>query len=288
MAVHTAVITAAGFGTRFLPISKALPKEMLPLIDRPLLHYIVEEAVEAGIDRIILVTSRGKSVSEEYFDLAPELERAMEARGHPLLEEVRRISRMADIIAVRQAEPLGLGHAVLTARKAVGGEPFVVYLPDDIIHASPSATQQMLPAFERYGSLVAVERVPPERISAYGVVAGVEVEPRVVKLDRVVEKPPAAEAPSDLGIVGRYVFTSEVFDCLERVTTGAIGELQLTDAIAMLAERGEMYSYTFQGTRYDCGTPVGLLKASVELALERPDMAAEMREWIRGLEDTLE
>ncbi len=283
MAVRTAVITAAGFGTRFLPIAKALPKEMLPLVDRPLLHYAVEEAVEAGIDRIILVTSRGKTVSEEYFDVAPELERALEAREHPRLEEVRRISRMADIITVRQREPLGLGRAVLTAKRAVGNEPFVVYLPDDIIHGTPSATQQMLPVFERRGSVVAVEAVPPERVSAYGIVAGDEVEPGVMRLSKVVEKPAKEEAPSDLGIVGRYVFTPEVFDCLERVTTGAIGELQLTDAIAMLAGRGDMYSYAFRGTRYDCGTPVGLLKASVELALERPDMADEVREWLRGL-----
>ena len=283
MAVRTAVITAAGFGTRFLPIAKALPKEMLPLVDRPLLHYAVEEAVEAGIDRIILVTSRGKTVSEEYFDVAPELERALEAREHPRLEEVRRISRMADIITVRQREPLGLGHAVLTAKRAVGNEPFVVYLPDDIIHGTPSATQQMLPVFERHGGLVAVEVVPPERVSAYGIVAGDEVEPGVMRLSKVVEKPAKEEAPSDLGIVGRYVFTPEVFDCLERATIGAIGELQLTDAIAMLAERGDMYSYAFQGTRYDCGTPVGLLKASVELALERPEMADEVRAWLRGL-----
>ena len=283
MAVRTAVITAAGFGTRFLPIAKALPKEMLPLVDRPLLHYIVEEAVEAGIDRVILVTSKGKSVSEDYFDLAPELERALEARNHPELAEVRRISRMADVIAVRQREPLGLGHAVLAAKHAVGNEPFVVYLPDDIIRATPSATQQLLPVFERHGNVVAVESVPPERIAGYGVVAGPEVEPGVVKAERVVEKPTPAEAPSELGIVGRYVFTPEVFDCLERVTPGAIGELQLTDAVAMLAERGEMYAYAFQGTRYDCGTPAGLLKASVELALERPDLAAELRPWLAEL-----
>ncbi len=283
MAVRTAVITAAGFGTRFLPIAKALPKEMLPLVDRPLLHYAVEEAVEAGIDRIILVTSRGKTVSEEYFDVSPELERALETREHPHLEEVRRISRMADIITVRQREPLGLGHAVLAAKRAVGNEPFVVYLPDDIIHGIPSATHQMLPVFERHGSVVAVEKVPPERVSAYGIVAGDDVAQRVMRLSKVVEKPAKEEALSDLGIVGRYVFTPEVFDCLERVTPSAIGELQLTDAIAMLVERGDMYSYAFRGVRYDCGTPVGLLKASVELALERPEMAAEVREWLRGL-----
>jgi len=283
MKVRKAVIPAAGFGTRFLPIAKALPKEMLPLVDRPLLHYAVEEAVEAGIDRIILVTSRGKTVSEEYFDVSPELERALETREHPHLEEVRRISRMADIITVRQREPLGLGHAVLAAKRAVGNEPFVVYLPDDIIHGIPSATHQMLPVFERHGSVVAVEKVPPERVSAYGIVAGDDVAQRVMRLSKVVEKPAKEEALSDLGIVGRYVFTPEVFDCLERVTPSAIGELQLTDAIAMLVERGDMYSYAFRGVRYDCGTPVGLLKASVELALERPEMAAEVREWLRGL-----
>ena len=283
MTVRTAVITAAGFGTRFLPIAKALPKEMLPLVDRPLIHYIVEEAVEAGLDRIIVVTSRGKTATEDYFDLALELERALEARGNRQLEELRRISRMADVIAVRQREPMGLGHAVLTAKRAVGNEPFVVYLPDDIIRASPSVTRQMLPVFERHGSVVAVEAVPPERVSAYGIVAGTAVEPGVLKLGRVVEKPSVEQAPSNLGIVGRYVFTPEVFDCLEGVQPGALGELQLTDAIAMLAQRGAMYSYAFEGKRYDCGTPVGLLKASVEFALERPELAAELREWLRGL-----
>ena len=284
MAVRTAVITAAGFGTRFLPIAKALPKEMLPLVDRPLVHYIVEEAIGAGLDRIIIVTSRGKTVTEDYFDLAPELERTLEARGNPRLDEIRRISRMADIVAVRQREPLGLGHAVLAAKRAVGNEPFVVYLPDDLIRGATSVTQQMLPAFERHGSIVAVEAVAPERVSAYGIVAGTEVEAGVLKLSQVVEKPPREQAPSNLGIVGRYVFTPEVFDCLERITPGAIGELQLTDAIAMLVQRGAMYSYAFQGARYDCGTPAGLLKASVELALERPDMAPDLREWLRGLQ----
>ena len=191
---------------------------------------------------------------------------------------------MADVVTVRQREPLGLGHAVLAAKRAVGNEPFVVYLPDDIIRATPSATQQMLPAFERHGSIVAVETVDPGRVSAYGIVAGTEAGPGVLKLSHVVEKPPREEAPSNLGIVGRYVFTPEVFECLERVTPGAIGELQLTDAIAMLAQRGVMYSYTFNGVRYDCGTPVGLLKASVELALERPDVAPDLRGWLRGLQ----
>ena len=285
MTVRTAVITAAGFGTRFLPIAKAVPKEMLPLVDRPLLQYAVEEALGAGLERIIVVTSRGKSVTEDYFDLAPELERALETSPDKsgCLEEVRRISRMADIIAVRQREPLGLGHAVLTARRAVGDEPFVVYLPDDIIHASPSATQQMLPLFERHGTVVAVEEVPPERIAAYGVVGGAPVEERVWRLDRLVEKPSMEKAPSNLGIVGRYVFTPAIFDCLEAITPGAIGELQLTDAIALLAQREPVYAYRFQGTRYDCGTPIGLLKASVELALERPEYAAELKGWLQEL-----
>jgi UTP--glucose-1-phosphate uridylyltransferase len=283
MAVRTAVIPAAGFGTRFLPITKAVPKEMLPLVDRPILQYAVEEALGAGIDRIILVTSRGKAMSEDYFDLTPELERGLEAKESPRLEELRHISRMADIIAVRQREPLGLGHAVLTARRAVGNEPFVVMLADDVIHGSPSATQQLLEVFERDGSVVAVEEVPNDRISAYGVVGGEAITPDLWRVNQIIEKPPADQAPSNMGVVGRYVFTPSIFDCLDRITTGAIGELQLTDAIALLCKQEPVHAYRFEGTRYDCGTPLGLMKASVELALGRSEFTVELQAWLKEL-----
>ena len=288
MGVRTAVITAAGYGTRFLPISKALPKEMLPLVDRPLIQHTVEQAVDAGIERIILVTSRGKSATEDYFDLAPDLERALEARGSPKLEEVRRVSRMADLITVRQREPLGLGHAVLCAKSAVGDEPFVVYLPDDIIVGEPSVTKQMLEVFERRGSVVAVQEVPPDHVSAYGMVDGEQVSEREWRLRRLVEKPRPEEAPSSLAIVSMYVLTPAIFDCLGSVTQGAIGELQLTDGIDLLAQREPVHAYRFEGTRYDCGTPVGLLRASVELALRRPELAVELKAWVKELASRLE
>ena len=283
MDVRTAVITAAGYGTRFLPITKAVPKEMLPLLDRPMIQYTVEEAVEAGIQRIILVTSRGKSPTEEYFDLAPDLERALEARGSAKLDEVRRVSRLADIIAVRQREQLGLGHAVLCAKQAVGDEPFIVYLPDEIIVASPSATRQLLEVFERSGSALGVEEVAREEVVRFGVVAGEPVSPRETRLTHLVEKPPVTEAPSTLAITGPYVFTPAIFDCLESIAPGAIGELQLTDAIGLLAQREPVHAYRYAGTRYDAGTPLGLLKTSVELALQRPDLAAELKAWIKEL-----
>jgi len=222
-------------------------------------------------------------MSEDYFDLTPELEHGLESKGSPRLEELRHISRMADIIAVRQREPLGLGHAVLTARRAVGNEPFVVMLADDVIHGSPSATQQLLEVFERDGSVVAVEEVPNDRISAYGVVGGEAITPDLWRVNQIIEKPPADQAPSNMGVVGRYVFTPSIFDCLDRITTGAIGELQLTDAIALLCKQEPVHAYRFEGTRYDCGTPLGLMKASVELALGRSEFTVELQAWLKEL-----
>ncbi|MBI2873019.1 MAG: UTP--glucose-1-phosphate uridylyltransferase GalU [Chloroflexi bacterium] len=290
MPVRTAVIPAAGLGTRFLPATKAIPKEMLPLIDRPSIQYVVEEAAEAGIQRIVLVTSRGKSTMEDHFDLAPELEAALEAKSDTRsLELVRRPAQLAEIISVRQKRQLGLGHAVLTARQAVGREPFIVYLPDDIIRHPVSATHQMLSVFERYkASVVAVEDVPRERVSSYGVIQGEQVEERLWHVRGMVEKPAPDQAPSTLGIVGRYVLTPEVFDALEKVRPGAIGEIQLTDAIALLARSQPVYAYQFQGRRYDVGTPQGMLRASVEMALEREDMAPALVPWLKALARRLE
>jgi UTP--glucose-1-phosphate uridylyltransferase len=283
MAVRTAVITAAGFGTRMLPVTKAVPKEMLPLIDRPVIHYAVEQAVEAGIDRIIIVTSRGKAMTEDYFDLTPELERSLEARNSPWAEEIVRISRMADIIAVRQREPLGLGHAVLTAKKAVGNEPFVVYLPDEVLIGTPSVTRQLFNVFSQRGSVMGVIEVPEVDVTRYGIVSGEQVSEREWRLSHVVEKPAVEDTPSRLAITGPYVFSPAIFESLESITPGAIGELQLTDGIAKLAEREPVHAYRYTAKRFDCGTTLGLLKASVELALERPDMADEVQKWVKGL-----
>ena len=282
--VRTAVITAAGFGTRFLPISKAVPKEMLPLVDRPVIQYAVEQARDVGIERVIIVTSRGKEMTEDYFDLAPDLERSLEVRNNPRLDEVRRVSRMADVIAVRQREALGLGHAVLIARNVVGDEPFVVYLPDEVIIGEPSATQQLLAAYEkRGGSIVGVIEVPREKVSRFGIVAGDPVSERELRISHVVEKPTVEEAPSTLAITGPYVFTPAIFKALEAITAGAGGELQLTDAIDMLAKREPVFAYRYEGKRYDCGTPLGLLKASVELALQREEYADDLSRWLAEL-----
>ncbi len=283
MRVRTAVIASAGFGTRFLPVSKAVPKEMLPLVDRPVIHYAVEQAVEAGIERIVLVTSRGKTSMEDYFDIAPDLEQTLRDRGNARLDAVERVSRMASIVAVRQKEPLGLGHAVLTAKDAVGAEPFIVYLPDEILLGEPSVTRQMLDAYDRLGSVVGVIEAPWEDVSRYGVVEGETASERETRLLRCVEKPPRDEAPSNLAIVGPYVFSAAIFESLESITAGAIGELQLTDAVDLLARREPVHAYRFEGARYDAGTPLGLLQTSVELALRRTEYADAVRAWLREL-----
>ena len=284
MQVRTAVITAAGFGTRFLPISKAVPKEMLALVDKPVIQYSVDQAVEAGIERVVLITSEGKEAMESYFHVLPKLEEALEKRKHAKLEEVRRVSRMVDVVPVIQAEPLGLGHAVLCAKEAVGREPFIVYLPDEILLGEPSATKQMLASFERLGtSIVGVKEIPKADVERYGVVAGERVSDRELRLTHTVEKPKVAEAPSNLAIFGPYVFTPGIFECLESIKPGAGGELQLTDAIDMLARRSTVHACTLDVDRFDAGTPLGLLETAVELALRRPDYAPHVRTWVKGL-----
>lgn len=284
MAIRTAVVAAAGYGTRFLPVSKNVPKEMLPLVDIPVIQHCVEQAVDAGIERVIIVTSRGKTAIEDFFDLTPDLERSLEARNNAKLEVVRRVSRMAQVIAVRQKEQLGLGHAVLCAKEAVGGEPFLVYLPDEILVGEPSVTQQVLAAFDRLGgSTIGVKQVPKADVGRYGVAAGERLSDREMRLSHLVEKPAPEETPSDLAIFGPYAFTPAIFDCLESVTEGAIGELQLTDGIDLLAQREPVFAYAFEGRRFDAGTPLGLLQTSVELALERPEYADAMRSWLKDL-----
>ena len=288
MKVRKAVIPAAGLGTRFLPVSKAVPKELLPILDKPLIQYGVEEAAAAGIEQIVVVTSRGKEALEVYFHKDPGLEEMLLQSGSlELLEKVRQISALAEVCFVTQERPLGLGHAVLTAKELVGDEPFVVILPDDVIWHPEGATQQMLRVFEEYGSsVVAVEEVPREAVRGYGVVDSWTVGERVDQIRGMVEKPDPEEAPSSLGIVGRYIFTPEIFGCLERTRPGAKGEIQLTDGMVLLLEQQAMYAYRFQGVRYDGGTPLGLLRASVEIGLKRQDTRAQVLDSLKGLSPT--
>lgn len=286
MKVRKGVITAAGWGTRFLPATKAIPKEMLPLVDRPAIQYVVEEAVASGIDQIIIITALGKQAIENHFDRAFELERVLQQKGdHRRLQDVQRISSMANICYARQGEQLGLGHAVSMARDFVGNEPFALFLPDDLITAKVPATQQMLQVFERYGSsVIAVQPVPREKTSSYGIVEPLKVEDRVHEVLSLVEKPSPEEAPSNLGIVGRYILTPEVFDMFEQVTPGAIGEIQLTDALRLLRESQRIYAYEFDGVRHDTGNPLGFLRASIEYALARTDVGPGLRDYLRQLD----
>jgi len=283
--VRTAVIPAAGLGTRFLPLTKAVPKELVPVVDRPAIHYIVQEAMAAGIDHIVIVTAEGKGALQEYFTPSPHIEQMMRDRGmNAAADELRMFAERLRFSYPVQEEQLGLGHAVLCARAAIGRQPFAVLLPDDLLVSEEPVLGQMLHAWHRHpGNYLAVEEVPADRVSAYGVVDPApdgRVDDRTFQLRGVVEKPPADQAPSNLGIVGRYVLMPEVFDALERTRPGAIGEIQLTDGIADTMERVPTYAYRFSATRYDCGTPLGLLRASLELALRRPDTAPQVREWV--------
>ncbi|MBI2918605.1 MAG: UTP--glucose-1-phosphate uridylyltransferase GalU [Chloroflexi bacterium] len=284
--VRKAVITAAGWGTRFLPATKAQPKEMLPLVDKPMIQYVVEEAVAAGIEQLIIVTALGKRAIEDHFDRSLELEAALESRGDTrLLADVRRISDLADICYIRQKEQLGLGHAVLTARNLVGQEPFALLLPDDIIAGPVPVLSQLLEVYHRFGcSVVAVEQVARERLGSYGVISPRPIEKRVYRVQELIEKPDPADAPSDLGVVGRYVLTPEVFDAIVETPPGKGGEIQLTDGLRLLLQWQGIYACQFEGTRYDAGTPLGFLKASVELALAREDIGPALRQYLKGLD----
>ena len=285
MRVRKAVITAAGWGTRFLPATKAQPKEMLPLIDKPLIQYAVEEAVASGIEQIIVVTAPGKKSIEDHFDRSFELEYTLEQKGEiTLLEEIRRLSNMVDICYIRQEEQLGLGHAVLVTKELVGREPFAVILPDDIIDAQTPALKQMVEIYHRYQStVIAVEQVNEEGFKKYGIIEPKAISPRLYQVLNLVEKPELQEAPSNLGVVGRYILTPQVFRALEATPPGKGGEIQLTDALRLLLGRQNIYGYEFEGTRYDAGTPLGMLQAAISLALKRPDMGYELREYLRKL-----
>ena len=269
MDIRKAVIPAAGLGTRFLPVTKSIPKELLPILEKPMLQYVVEEAADAGVQQVIIVTSPGKESIASYFQPDSDLERRLDNSGAvELLERVRYATSLAQVSFVIQEKPLGLGHAVLTAREAVGDESFVVILPDDIITHRPGVIAQMVGVAQRVkAGVVAVEPVPPEVIHNYGVVDATQTEDRVYRIHRLVEKPPKDEAPSNLAIVGRYILPPQIFDCLERTPPGAKGEIQLTDGLLRLLESQDLYAYEFQGRRYDGGTPMGLLRASLEFAL---------------------
>jgi UTP--glucose-1-phosphate uridylyltransferase len=282
MSVRKAVITAAGWGTRFLPATKAQPKETLPIIDTPMIQYVVEEAVASGIQQIIIVTSLGKRAIEDYFDRTLELEAFLERRGDlERLERIRSLSDLADVCYVRQKEQRGLGHAILSAKAVVGDEPFAVLLPDDIIETPVPALKQLLEVYTRYRcSVVAVEQVPLEQISAYGVIEPKQITPGIYQVLHMVEKPPANQAPSSLGIVGRYVLTPQIFEMLENANPGALGEIQLTDGLDLLLQRQAIYACEFKGTRYDAGTPLGLLKTSVTMALKRSDLGPEFASFL--------
>lgn len=283
--VRKAVFPAAGLGTRFLPATKASPKEMLPLVDKPLIQYGVEEAVASGIESIVIVTGRGKAAIEDHFDVSFELEKLLEERGKQAeLKAMRAISEMARVSYVRQQEALGLGHAVLQARDLVGNEPFAVILSDDIIDSEIPALRQLLDVYEKYDApVVAVFEVAGEAISRFGVIDGEEIEDGIYKIKDMVEKPAFADAPSDLAIIGRYVLTPDIFSEIEKTNPGAVGEIQITDAMRALMKQRPFYAVRFKGKRYDAGDKLGFLIATVEFALKHEDLAPEFREYLQSL-----
>lgn len=285
LTIRKAVIPAAGLGTRFLPATKAQPKEMLPIVDKPTIQYVIEEAVAAGVEDILIITGKDKRAIEDHFDRAGELESLLDRRGQTdLAGLVRRLSDMADIHYVRQKEPLGLGHAVWCARRHVGDEPFAVLLGDDVIAAAEPCLAQMIREYERHRRpVLAVQRVPSEEVSRYGIVEARPVGERLWDVISLVEKPSPAEAPSDLAIIGRYILEPEVFEILERQGPGAGGEIQLTDALKALNATHPLLAYEFEGTRYDVGDRLGYLRATVEFGLAREDLGAEFRTYLRRL-----
>lgn len=288
--VRKAVFPAAGMGTRFLPATKAQPKEMLPLVDKPLIQYGVEEALDSGVNNIIVVTGRGKTAIEDHFDRNLELEHELESRGKKDdLELVKKISDLVRVSYIRQGEPLGLGHAVGVTKELVGEEPFAVILADDVISSEVPCLKQLLNVYDHFGAaVIAVMEVPEEKTSSYGVVDASPVEfegstDRLFRVNDLVEKPPQGQAPSNLAIIGRYVFPYEIFACIDGLEPGSGGELQLTDAIRSLMRRGPVYAYRFDGKRYDAGDKLGFLQATVEFALKRPDLGGAFREYLKQL-----
>ena len=289
--VRKAVFPAAGLGTRFLPATKSQPKEMLPLVDKPIIQYGVEEALASGVENIIVVTGRGKAAIEDHFDVSFELEHTLESRGKQAeLDLVRGISDLIHVSYTRQKEALGLGHAVSVTKELVGDEPFAVILADDVIHSETPCLKQLLDVYNKLGgAVIAVMEAPHDRISAYGVVDATPLEhngstDRLFRVSGLVEKPSAGEAPSNLAIIGRYVLPPQIFTCLDAIKPGSGGELQLTDGIKKLVETQTVYAYRFEGTRYDAGDKLGFLKATVEFALRREDLGEKFRRYLRSLD----
>ena len=283
--IRKAVFPAAGLGTRFLPATKASPKEMLPLVDKPLIQYAVEEAVASGIESLLIITGRDKAAIENHFDISFELEHLLKEKGKvEMFEQVRAISEMARISYTRQREALGLGHAIYQAKDFAGDDPFAALLADDIVDAETPALKQMIDVFERYDApVIATMQVEGEAISRFGVIDAEEIEPNVYKIRDMVEKPPLAEAPSDLAIIGRYIFTPDIFDAIEQTQPGAGGEIQITDAMRLLLKQRPFYAVKLEGNRHDAGDKLGFLIATVEFALKRDDLAEDFREYLKGL-----
>ena len=283
--IKKAVIPAAGFGTRFLPATKAQPKEMLPIIDKPTIQFVVEEAVASGIEDIIIITGRSKRAIEDHFDKSYELEKILEEKGKKeLLEDVRNISGLADIHFIRQKEQLGLGHAILCAKQHIGNHPFAVLLGDDIIHSKVPATRQLIDLYNKFNcSVIGCEKVPKNMVDRYGIVDGVKNDCGCYKVRDLVEKPSVKDAPSNLGIIGRYILTPEIFAILEKTQKGFGNEIQLTDGLRELLKMQAMYAYPFEGKRYDIGSKFDYLKAIVEFGLMQKDFGGEFREYLKKL-----
>jgi UTP--glucose-1-phosphate uridylyltransferase len=283
--IRKGVIPAAGMGTRFLPATKAIPKELLPIVDRPTIQYIVEEAVVSGIEQIILITARGKAALEEYFAVSVELEEILKRqKKEDLLHIVQKITEMVKIIPVRQDEPRGLGHAVFCAREAVGDEPFAVLLGDDLVDADPPCLAQMVEiARQKGGGVVALMRVPATETRLYGIIRGEQVDERIFRITEMIEKPAPDQAPSNLAVIGRYLLPPEIFAILEKTPPGKGGEIQLTDALQTLARTMPLYGYEFVGDRYDAGDKVGYLQANIAAALKRPEIAERLKEFIKKI-----
>jgi len=290
MKIRKAVLPVAGLGTRFLPATKAQPKEMLPIVDKPLVQYAVEEVSASGIPMVVFVTGRGKTAIENHFDVSAELEQELAGKGkQELLEQIRSIAGLMRFAYVRQQSPRGLGHAILTAHDVVDEEPFAVLLSDDVIASPVPCLKQMLAVFERYGrSVIAIQKVPRKAVGSYGIIRGhampdSEWEGRLYRVDDMVEKPTPSEAPSNLAVIGRYILTPTIFHELAATTPGSGGEIQLTDGLRRLLTKEPIYGYLFEGKRYDAGDKLGFLQATVELALDRPDLGKEFRKYLRSL-----
>jgi len=288
MKIKKAVITAAGWGTRFLPVTKSQPKEMLPLVNKPIIQYSVEEAVACGAELVVIVTALGKRSIEDYFDRSFELEQVLEKKGdYRQLGEIRRLSSLVDITYIRQKEQLGLGHAVLSVKKVIGNEPFMVMLPDDIFEQQEMVTKNMISVYEqRHSSVIAVQRVDESDISRYGIIKPAKQQGRVYQVADFVEKPPVEEAPSNLAIMGRYILTPEIFQILEDTAPGTNKEIQLTDGLKRLVRQQPVHAYEFEGERYDAGTPFGWLKTTIALALRDPEMGPRLVDYLNNLKQT--